>query len=460
MRHLRSGLFFSLIVFVLTGCANRGRVPEKYFEITKDQSSSSASSKTVVFFLIDGLSTSVLEKQLKNNELPHLKNFFLKSTPQIAKARSVFPSLTFTNISGILLEQPVHKTGSLGNKLIFKNKLIDFESLSDRHYFTELMHTKNIFTRLTEKKYFSVSLDYGLGADATVSSEFDFQSGYAASQLDYGYLDRKKIDSLQILLTDTDLKNWPHFVFIHLVGLDFLSHRFGPLSVEATEYLKKLDSDLQGVLQILKSAENSRQVVTMLSADHGFNLKKARYFNIENEIRKLDSKIRSLNESRYAGLYFLDAPTDIRLTKVTADLIKNKNIEMVAFKNKSRIYLVSKKQELFFDQQPLLNCGPDAVGLIINNSQTAVCSDAIPTPLQDIFYPYFLENMASYFAADKAADIIVIPQADVIFSQNGMGFHGGPTADEVFVPLLLRNARVFSAKEVPRSWQLLRFIGL
>ncbi len=456
MRHLTVGLF---ILLALSSCANRSHVPEKYLDITKDQALTSTLNKTVVFFLIDGLSTSVLEQQLKNNNLPQMKKFFLKPGQSVSKARSVFPSLTFTNISGILHEQPVHKTGSLGNKLIFNNKLIDFELLSDRPYFSELMRTKNIFTRLSEKKYFSVSFDYGLGSDATVSSGFDFQSGYAASQLDYGYLDRKKIDGLRILLTETSLKNWPHFVFIHLVGLDFLSHRFGPLSTEAIEYLKRLDSDLQAVLQLLKASENSRQIVTMLSADHGFNLKQARYFNIENEIKVLDPKLRSLNESRFAGLYFLDVPTDLRIKKVTASLVKNKNIEIVAFRNKLRIYLVSKKQEIFFEQQPLLICGSDAVGININ-AQMAVCSDAIPEQWRDKFHPYFLENMASYFAADKAADIIVIPKVDVIFSQNGLGFHGGPTADEIFVPLLLRNARVSLMKDIPSSWQLLKFIGL
>ena len=140
-------------------------------------------------------------------------------------------------------------------------------------------------------------------------------------------------------------------------------------------------------------------------------------------------------------------------------LLKNRNIDIVAFKSRSRVHLISKKQELIFDQLPLLDCGSNAVGININ-AQTAICSDAIPAQWRSLFHPYFLENMASYFAADKAADIIVIPPADVVYSQNGMGFHGGPTADEIFVPLLLRNARISMSEEVPPSWQLLRFIGL
>ena len=455
MRHLLINLL--IISSFILSCAHRNRVSEEYLDKTKNESSTS--NKTVVFILIDGLSTSILGQQFKNNNLPHIKTFFLKPGQQIGKAHSVFPSLTYTNISGILREQPVHRTGSLGNKLIYKNKLIDFESLGDRKYFTELTSKDNIFTRLQEKKYFTVSLDYGLGSAATVSSSFDFQSGYAASQLDYEYLDRKKIDSLKILLTESSPKNWPEFVFIHLIGLDFSSHRFGPLSTEVMTYLQKMDSDLQEVLQILKASENSRQIVTMISADHGFNLKSAHYYNIESLITNLDPDLRSLNESRFVGLYFLNTPSDSKIKKVTTGLVKNKNVEIVAFKNKSRIHLVSKKLDIFFDQQPLLNCGIAGVGISINN-EAAVCSNSISNSWKNKFYPYFLENMASYFAADKAADIIVIPLADVIFSQAGKGFHGGPTEDETIVPLLIRNARLSSKDEVPPSWQLLRFIGL
>lgn len=423
-----------LIQAVTLGCTSRSFVSEQYLELAKNPH---IERQTAVVFLIDGLGYNTLKEQLVRRKLPRLENFFLKTGASIASAQAAFPSVTYTNIAGLLQEAPVHETNAVGNKLIFQNQLIDFESLADRKYFSEMLRNKTIFSRLKKQNWVTVSLDYGLGSEATIASGFDLQSGYAASQMDYRYLDRKKIDGLQILLTETDPKQWPDFIFVHLVGLDFLSHRFGPDANEALDYLAELDQQLEKIYSLLKKAESRKKIVTLLTADHGFNRQKMRYFNIESAVRKIDVGLRVINESRFAGIFYLKEP-DLKTMQITArQLLQTDGAEIVAYKNKDRIYIKSKVSDI--------NYSIDS-------------NDFVP-PAQTLFYPYFLANMTSYFKATKSADMVVIPDPRTVYSRSGLGFHGGPTRDEVLVPVLMRNARFTEEANGLPSWKLLQFIG-
>ncbi len=432
-----------------------------YQEIIKEKSKASkigaAPRRTVILFLIDGLSYEVLAQQIKNNRLPSLEKFFLAGSQTMAKAHAVFPSLTFTNISSVLHEQPVHLTGALGNKMIYKDQLIDFESAADRKYFTETMRGNNIFSRLRLKFYQTVSLDYGLGPDASVDSSFDLQSGYALSQTDYRYLDLKKIDALKNLLTGTRLINWPDFVFVHLVGLDFVSHSFGPLSKEALEYLTSLDRDLSEVFKTLKNAETKRPIISILTADHGFALLAKNYLNIQAIAQKIDPQVRVVNESRMAALYYLSAPSESRLQARATQFLNQKGIETVVYKTANRIQIRKKSYSLAFDLVSTLQCTEGFVGMAVVGGLT-FCSNQVPSEFQNYFDMFFIENIASYLSAAKAPDLTIIPDERTVFSKAGRGFHGGSTSDEVLVPLLLRNANLPPGPQIPALWQILKFV--
>ncbi len=448
-------------IFLFTfGCANRSYVPGQYLnKVSKNQVASQISNQqTVIVFLIDGLTYTILSEQQAKNNLPQIKRFFSKGAHPIVKAHTTFPSVTFTNIAGLLQEKPVHLTGAVGNKLIFKNRLVDFESIKDRAYFSEMIAGKSIFTRLNQDQLFTVSLDYGLGTEATVASGFDFQSGYAASQLDYNYLDRKKLDSLHLLLTETKPTDWPQFIFVHLVGLDFISHRFGPDSKEAMNYLLQLDFNLQSIFSVLRKAETAKSVITLLTSDHGFNRRPSQFFNIEAAIKKLNPNVRTLNESRYAGLFFLAEPSVDDLNNISRQLLQLPGTEIVAYKNQNSVVIKNKKNEIRFTVENVNKCPEASVGVVFQGIGP-MCSDRLPLELQNKFYPFFIENMTSYFKAEKSADVVVIPRDDTHFSPSGRGFHGGPSADEVIVPVLVRNALFSVQGEVVPSWKLLQFIG-
>jgi hypothetical protein len=455
MRFLTS---YILATSLIIGCASRQDLASDYSEKTRDHWPNSNSKSTVVVFLIDGLSYEILNRQIAK-KLPSMKHFFKADVGRIAKAHSVFPSLTFPNIASLLREAPVHETEMIGNKFVAGARLIDFEDLKDRTYFTKLMRGNNIFTRLNLKNQNTLSLDYGLGRDATNSAEFDFKSAYSASQLDYRYLDLKKIDALTNLLSQSKVSQWPNFIFVHLVGFDFLSHRYGPRSQEALSYLKNLDTDLNRVFSVLKSGERSRQVVTLLTADHGFNLTSGptQFLNIEKLVQKVNPRIKVINESRFAGLFCLNIPSKNELIHTSDTLLQERKVETVVFRKKTRIYIHTKTEKVFFDELPSLQCGRGGLGIRLNATET-FCTNQLPQFYQNKFYPFFIENIASYFQAKNSPDMVVIPNATTSFSQGARGFHGGPTKDEVIVPLLIRNATSVKSNGFPALWNLLKFV--
>lgn len=450
--------FLVLIFIFLTACATRNHLHCDYLESSKNSNYSHHSQKTTILFLVDGLSYRILENQLYRNQLPNLKKYFLSNNAKLQKAHTVFPTLTYTNISGILHEKPVHLTEAMGNKVLYKNKLIDFESAADRRYFSRLMKGRNIFTRLNEKKYNTVSLDYGLGVDASVVSRVDFPSAYAASQLDYSYLDFNKIESLKALLNHEKISEWPEFIFIHLVGFDSLSHRYGANSNEAISYLKKLDENFSAIFKILKKNENRHQITSILTADHGFNSKANNYFNIEALAKNIDSSIRVVNEARFAALYYMTTPTADQLLASSKKFLKMNNIEIVAYKIRNRVRILTKNKEYYFDELAQANCMEEFLNISYNGSNP-ICTNQLPATINDEIHPFFIENLASYFRSSKSPDILVIPASNTIFSRHGLGFHGGPTEEETIVPLLMRNAKLQNPEQIIPSWQILNFVN-
>jgi hypothetical protein len=449
---------FCLLFLILTACATRYSVPEDYARRVKRQEGV-GSQRTVVFFLIDGLPVSTLKAELRNRHLPEIQKHFLGPKQSLMLAHSIFPTLTFPNIASLLHEQPVHQTEALGNTLISDRKVIQFEAVLDRPKFGEVMKGHTVFSRLSEKGLRSVSLDYGLGVDATVSSEIiDLKSGLAAEFMDYLYLDQKRIDSLKILLTNHPVSQWPEFIFVHLVGLDFLSHQFGPRSEKTVDYLASLDRSLKEVFELLRQGEkDGHEVVSMLSADHGFMPATRKRVKIEDVVEAMDPKFSLFNEGRMAALYYPETLAPGMQASWAAKLIQTPGLEIVSYREGNRVRILSKKLDVSFDFQKTSLCPESSMAVAVNGS-LAVCPGQLELVYKKLFYPFFIENLAYYFQASKHPDLIVIPEPGVAFHESEMGFHGGPTADETIVPLLMRNATLPDPSQIPANWELLRFL--
>lgn len=395
---------------MLSACATRHHVATEYDHVLKQYPH--PSDRTTIVFLIDGLSENTLNTALVG--MPELRTFF-RTDKQIFRAHTPFPSLTFPGIASLLTEKPVSKTGFIGNSFYLGDEPENFEKPADRKHFGTLMARESVFSRLRAQGKRSVSLDYGLGVNASAYSPIeDLSSVLNIAEGNYSYADDKKIESLYLLLSEYEADQWPSFIFIHLIGVDFLSHSEGPMSAKTIAYLISLDEKLKPLFDLLKEKESSHSVVTLLTADHGFAKEIKFTLNIEQVLSKYSKHLESINETRMTAVFVHDSTNVPSLAK---SLSKTKGIEFVAYKTKTGFSIES-------------------------------ATEIHP-------HPFLIENFKEYFSAANAPDFVVIPDSYTAFSKSYVGYHGGVTSEEVMVPLLMRNSQM-SNGQAPPLWHLLR----
>jgi hypothetical protein len=468
---LRGAFFAFIAVISLAACASVHHVSDEYRE-SFGGAARSTSHRTVILFLIDGLPAFTLQRELQQGHLPEIENYFVRGKNQIYLARTTFPSLTFPGIGSLLTERPVNANGLYGNQILHQGERINFESPLNTSELADLTRGQNIFARLHGKGFKSVSIDYAFNADADASIRAeDIEAALDIEDKHYEKVDNKLIQSLEDLLNTTDAKQWPDFIFVHLVGVDFLTHDYGPEAPEVRKYLRTLDTNLKGVLRTLRTAEskNRREVVSLLTADHGVDVKIEKYASMESVLNKIDPGISVLNEGRYLSLFFPKAWSPLRKTELLAAIANHPDVDITAFRENAEIFVQSKDLSVTMNLTPA-DCHQSAYALTVDRQTpgvrpaaatalTPTCPEALDAQTNQLYYPYFMSNLSYYFGAPGHPDAVIVPKPGVTFKNNGYrGQHGGPTVREVFVPLLLRNATLPSPDKIPALWELLGFM--
>jgi hypothetical protein len=466
---LRSiSLLTILLVSLLMGCASREHVADEYGEAFKKKAIST-SKRTVVFFLVDGLPLQMMNQAINSGALPNIKNYFVGGKKRFYVARTAFPSLTFPGIGSLLAEAPVDQHGIYGNVILKDDDKIDFQSPSKFHVANKMIGGHNIFSRLKAKGLKTVSLDYSFTSDADIHiSPQDIEAGLAVLGKDYSYVDKKLIDSLELLLTENKPETWPDFIFVHLIGVDLTSHDKGPQSQETKEYLESLDSKLSSVFSVLNNAEakRERQVIAFLSADHGFDSRVEKVLHLEKAIKRLDQDIKMIDEGRYAALYLPPAWKTEKKALFMQGLAANPLIDIVAHRDGENIYVKSgtKESTVVYGKGA---CAESSYTMAVLNNEAPIvraagnswsCPEKLDAGTNSLYYPYFLANISHYFQAVSHPDAIVIPKSGIAFNSLYLGQHGGPTPQEIYVPLLIHNGVLTDGQQVPGLWELLKFM--
>lgn len=140
---------------LLSACATRNHVANNYAEVLDE--TPKLSSRTVIVFLIDGLSEQTLQASLVG--MPNFRTYF-NTDKTIYRAHTPFPSLTFPGVSSLLKGKPLSQTGFIGNSFYLGDEIVNFEKPFRRGTFGELMETDSIFSRLKSRGERSISLDY------------------------------------------------------------------------------------------------------------------------------------------------------------------------------------------------------------------------------------------------------------------------------------------------------------
>jgi len=458
-----------LFISFLCSCATRQRLAMDYQYEVKDRPSVSA--RTVIFFLVDGLPVETLRKEMSRGKLPNLSRYFTGRRGGFDLARTVFPSLTYPAIASLLTEKPVDQSGVVGNLQNVDGKVINFESPSNSGQLNQMITGRNIFARLKAKGLRTASLDYYFHADSAVHTQSgDVEAGLSYIDQGYAYVDQKTLESLELLLTGSKPSQWPDFVFVHLIGVDLMSHDKGPFSTDVTDYLETLDSEIGRIFFVLDQVEGTgkREVMAMLSADHGFDNAVTTVVHLEDKIEQMDDDTKFLDEGRFASLIFSPKWTSARKATVASDLTHNPLIDIVAFRDGGHVYVESSSRGVVLTLAKSLTCVASGFSVSVadwsktsaRNQGPSVCPDDFDDVTNNLYYPYFIANLSHYFNSPSAPDMVVIPRSGVALNRRYIGRHGGPTAQETFVPLLIHNGSTTALKpgRVPALSELLGFM--
>ena len=462
---------------MLPGCASRYTPFSDHYSAQREIPRAYTEGAPVLLFLMDGMSVELLRNSLASGELPNLKRFFLRGKPSFKLARAVFPTLTYPNIASILTTSTVEQHAVIGNRVIYSGREVNFEAIGNRDYLNQLLADQSVFTRLSRQNRESVSLAHYFYAGATVRQMDDVHTGLAYLNHDFRYIDEKALDSLSQLLKRSQPRHLPDFSFVHLIGIDALSHQYGPASPQVRDYLHALDGRLGPVFDEIMSLEDEGfPLVTLATADHGFTTIH-RIARLEKTIRAHEREgqapIRFINEGRFAGLKFpadwsssrresllaqLSASPAVRLTIERTGMGQDKSEGLrIRWRTGPNLWQAGLT---FRDSS---GCGRDTYEIqlrIVGSPTVWQCPDAWDEMPASPFPRYFISQISHYYRSPFAPDATILAADHVNFAPGYLGNHGGLTDQEQFVPLLERNAPISTsvAGDVPRSLDLLRFL--
>jgi predicted AlkP superfamily pyrophosphatase or phosphodiesterase len=411
-------LLFSLLILA---CASTQHISIEYGELI-GPNPNPTSKRTVILFLVDGMGLQICTDEINGGKLPSIENFFIGSKKEFYKARTVFPSLTFPAIASLLTESQVDKHGIYGNIIVKDHENLDFQVPSNFKLLNKFISGHNIFSRLKAKGLKTVSIDYAFNSDSDIHIALnDVEAGNAYLNKNYFFIDSKLISNLSSLLRDTKPEVWPDFIFVHLIGVDAIAHDQGPTSPAVKKYLEKIDSELSSVFKIVDKVETAkkRQVVSLMTSDHGFDDQVTKVVKLEDVLEHRED-IKFLDEGRFGSLYL---PSSWSV-------------------NQKEVFMQSAAQSSYVDLVAYTNAGKVSVYPVS----------------KDLTYPYFTSNLEHYFQAEGHPDAIIIPKPGYAFNSKYFGQHGGPTPQEIFVPLLMHNSTLSIKGQIPALWELLSFL--
>lgn len=426
--------------FLIAGCASGFHA---------QPTSARPSQSTTILFVVDGLGAEQLREGFGGGGLANFREHFLPGASSFAIARATFPTLTYPNLASILTAERLGAQPVIANHMVIeKGEMLDFESHKDHADLRRLIEPRSVIARLKASGRRTASFSYVLGMNADAHTRAGIGEGISYATHDYDRLDEELLSQLQSYLTkDPRAESWPDFIYVHLVGLDGTAHRFGPNSSEAKAYLRWLDARMGAALRTLRKGEaQGHEVISLLTGDHGF-VSPTAFSDAATLFR--EKGVILTNESRYLGLHARKDPGVLRRPLAKARELAS--VELTALRLGDDLFLNSDNRQLQFRYGPAL-CAEEPYSLSLVGPQGATPA-ACPSAFDALVppYPYLVANIASYLHARYHPDALVIAKPRYSFLAGTKGAHGGPTAAELFVPLLLRGAKMEGSAPIRTS---------
>lgn len=448
-------------LFALTACASGLKQPD----FREAAAAPRGPHRTVVLFLVDGLATRTLQTGLAARALPHLRQFFLPKSDRFLVGQAAFPTLTYPNVASILTAKPIGEQPMLGNQMFEPSgEIVAYDEGKNIDKVRRKVDPHTVIAELNREGKETATFSYVLGHNATDHMRVSVRDGLDYDREEYRKLDARLLDNLSAFLRARgEPRRWPDFIYVHLVGVDALSHRYGPDSAVVNEYLAWLDGALGEPLSLLAAAEASPRsnVITLLTADHGF-VAVPNYSDAARLVRREEPRATLINEGRFLALFAPLGSPPGSLAPLLEKLRSHRGVEFTAIRRGATLELGSGKSlQRFAIGSPVCEESPVSLAPLPADGSNVLPAAAFrcPTEFDDSRsdYPFLVAGLARYFSVSRHPDALVLAGASFAFTRGFLGHHGGATAREAYVPVLLRNVSLEGSAPV-RTSDLLKIL--
>ena len=440
------------LLLALTACASGLKQADFHAAIPAPK----GPHRTVVLFLVDGLAVRTLQTGLRANALPNLRRYFLPKGDAFHVGQAAFPTLTYPNVASILSAKPIGEQPMLGNQMLEPSgEIVAYDEGKNIDRIRTKVDPYTVISALNKEGRETATFSYVLGHNATDHMRVSLRDGLDYDREEYRKLDARLLENLaEFLRARGDPRHWPDFVYVHLVGVDALSHHYGPDSAVVSEYLAWLDGKMGESLSLLAAADEKPRtnVVSFLTADHGF-VAVPNHSSAARLVRREEPRATLINEGRFLALYTPLGSAPDKLAPLLAKLRTRPGVAITALRRGSTMEVGSGQNVIRYaigsavcEESPV-SLAP--LGTSILPASAFHCPTDFDDPRSD--YPFLVASLARYFAAPRHPDALVLAGASYAFTKGFRGHHGGATAREAYVPVLLRNVTLSGDSPVRTS---------
>jgi hypothetical protein len=445
-----------LIALAFSGCVSRHHVVDDYVKVIGDEGLK-ARRPTMILFLIDGLSVPLTQEFIDSGAWPEFRSFFMGQANSFRVGRAVFPSLTHSNISSILTSRNLDGHAITGNQVRLDGLTVNFEIPAYRHELDRLIRKQSVFTDLSQQGRRSLSLAPYYGDQASARYPLDVEMGLAYKRGDFEYVDGKLLASLENLLDATPSSAWPEFIFVHLMGIDSASHRFGRRSPQVFEHARFLNTRLTPIFARLQRAVASGHPVgALLTSDHGMADVK-QVLDIEDQVNAAAPDAFHINQGRLYTVSLRKDPSERERANMQADLSRIGGVEAVVSRRGEVLHARVAGRDFQIRYQKA-NCGHEGDYALSVEGRPFLCPSQVDKLTRNLLYPYFVTSMATFFRVYQKPDFLILAAPGISFNGSPTGNHGGLHPDELLVPVLSWRMQLRSSEPVLRTYHLLEFL--
>ncbi|MCB4756659.1 MAG: alkaline phosphatase family protein [Elusimicrobia bacterium] len=204
----------------------------------------------------------------------------------------------------------------------------------------------------------------------------------------------------------------PDILTVSFSAMDYIGHKHGPHSPQTNKYLTELDSNLDAFLTLLQNWMNKKEVVIVLTADHGVSGTWNEKAGVQKKIMSQASFKKQVGKS---------------LDETTGSLGINAQFEIVLpaiYLTKQPASLNSERREAFLHQTAL------------NLKKIPGIADIFITESMDKSAPYYNVYARSVYPG-RSGDLVIRLEENVFLAQyKNDGTHGSPYEEDTHVPLV------------------------